>query len=98
MTERFMTPDLEEMSAMCAAMLTQQETEQLLAKVLPEGPSATAIRNVTTRLGDELAARADELEQAIEDSAPLSTGGDVVVASWDGVMVPLRQGLQEGRR
>jgi hypothetical protein len=92
MTERFMTPDLEEMSAMCAAMLTQQETEQLLAKVLPEGPSATAIRNVTTRLGDELAARADELEQAIEDSAPLSTGGDVVVASWDGVMVPLRQG------
>jgi hypothetical protein len=91
MTGRLMTPDLEEMSAMCAAMLTQQETEQLLAKILPEGPSATAIRNVTTRLGEELEARSDDLEQAIEHLAPLSTDGDVLVASWDGVMVPMRK-------
>jgi hypothetical protein len=79
MSDRFMTPDLEEMSAMSAAMLTQQEAEQLLAKILPEGPSATAIRNVTTKLGKELLERADEVEKAIEESAPLSTEGDVMV-------------------
>lgn len=76
---------------MSAAMLTQQEAEQLLAKILPEGPSATAIRNVTTKLGKELSERADEVEKAIEESAPLSTEGDVLVASWDGVMVPMRK-------
>ena len=91
MNDRFMTPDLEEMSAMSAAMLTQQEAEQLLAKILPEGPSATAIRNVTTKLGKELSERADEVEKAIEESAPLSTDGDILVASWDGAMVPMRK-------
>jgi hypothetical protein len=45
MRGRYMTPDVEEMAAFASAMLTARETEQLLAKTLPEGPSATAIQN-----------------------------------------------------
>ena len=91
MRDRFMTADLEEMAALGMAMLTAREVEQLLGKTLPEGPSATAIQNVVHRLGGELDSQRAAIEDAIEEQAPLTTKGDVLVVSWDGVMTPMRE-------
>lgn len=91
MRGRYMTPDVEEMAAFGAAMLTANEVEQLLAKVLPEGPSATAVQSVVRRIGEEIEARRDEMEDAISSDRPLSSKGDLLVVSWDGVMAPMRE-------
>ena len=91
MQGRHMTPDIEEMAAFGAAMLTANEVEQLLAKVLPQGPSATSIQNAVCRIGVEIEARRDEIEDVIGNECPLSDKGDLLVISWDGVMAPMRQ-------
>jgi hypothetical protein len=66
MRGRYMTPDVEEMAAFGSAMLTAKETEQLLAKTLPEGPSATAIQNAVRRLGVEIEEQRTAIEDAVE--------------------------------
>lgn len=91
MSGSYMTPDVEEMAAFASAMLTARESEQLLAKTLPEGPSATAIQNAVRRVGAEIEARREAIEDAVSAEAPLSSEGDVLVVSWDGVMTPMRE-------
>jgi hypothetical protein len=91
MSGRYMTADIEEMVAFGAAMLTAVEVEQLLGKVLPEAPSATTVQKVVCRIGSELDDRRREVEDALWADAPLTPGGDVLVASWDGVMSPMRE-------
>ena len=60
MTNRFMTPDVEEMSMYATAMVTPREAEQLLAKTLPEAPSATAIQNAMRRIGTAIREQLDD--------------------------------------
>lgn len=91
MRGRFMTADVEEMAAVGMAMLTAPEVEQILAKALPEGPSATAIQNAAHQRGDEIAAQRVAIETAIDEQAPLSANGDMLVVSYDGVMAPMRE-------
>lgn len=91
MVGRYMTPGVEEMAAIGAAMLTANEAELLLSKALPHGPSATAIQHAVEKLGTEIEVKRDEVETAIEKTQPLSANGDVLVASWDGVMIPMRE-------
>jgi hypothetical protein len=91
MRGRYMTADVEEMVAFASAMLTARETEQLLAKTLPEGPSATAIQNAVRRLGIEIEEQREAIEDAVAIETPLSDKGDVLVVSWDGVMAPMRE-------
>ncbi len=91
MRGRYMTPDVEEMAAFSAAMLTANEVEQLLAKVLPQGPSATAVQSAVCRLGTEIDAQREKIEDAIASESPLSGKGDMLVVSWDGVMAPMRE-------
>jgi len=91
MRDRFMTPDVEEMVAFGAAMLTANEVAQLLAKTLPAGPSTTAIQNVVLRLGTEIEDQRVAIELGMESESPLSCEGDTLVVSWDGVMTPLRE-------
>lgn len=91
MLGRYMTPDVEEMAAFSSAMLTANETEQLLAKTLPEGPSATAIQNAVCRLGVEIEERRTAIEDAVETESPLTDKGDMLVVSYDGVMAPMRE-------
>lgn len=91
MRGRFMTPDIEEMAAVGAAMLTATEVELLLGKALPEGPSATAIRNAVQKRGEEIAVHREAIEKALTEQAPLSSKGDILVASFDGVMTPMRE-------
>lgn len=91
MRGRFMTADVEEMAVLGMAMLTAPEVEQVLAKALPEGPSATAIQNAAHQRGEEIAARREAIEAAVADQAPLSANGDILVVSYDGVMAPMRE-------
>jgi hypothetical protein len=92
MRGRFMTPDVEEMATLAMAMLTAPEVEQILAKALPEGPSATAIQNAAHKRGVEIAMHREAIEAAIQEQAPLSPNGDMLVVSFDGVMAPMREG------
>lgn len=92
MRGRFMTPDVEEMATLAMAMLTAPEVEQILAKALPEGPSATAIQNAAHKRGEEIAVHREAIEAAIQEQAPLSPDGDMLVVSFDGVMTPMREG------
>lgn len=92
MRNRFMTPDVEEMAAVGAAMLTATEVELILGKALPEGPSATAVQNAVRKRGEEIAVRREAIEKAIDEQAPLSSKGDLLVVSFDGVMTPMREG------
>ena len=91
MRGRYMTPDVEQMAALGAAMLTANEVEQLLGRVLPVAPSATAIQHAVRQLGIELDGKRDEIEEAVAAKCPFPEDGDVLVASWDGVMVPMRE-------
>jgi hypothetical protein len=92
MRDRFMTSDVEEMAALGMAMLTAPEVAQILGKALPEGPSATAIQNAVHQRGAEVATHRAASEDAISAQAPLTRDGDVLVASYDGVMTPMREG------
>ena len=91
MVGHYMTPDVEEMTAYSAAMLVPREVERLLGKILPAGPSAKAVQRVIRDVGTFAEKREIEIESAIARSAPLSDSGDVLVVSWDGVTVPLRE-------
>ena len=91
MVDRYMTPDVEEMAAFGAAMLTPAEVESLLGKALPVGPSAKAISRVIKDVGEFLEEHADEVEDQIHEDAPMSEDGDILAVSWDGVMVATRE-------
>lgn len=91
MVDRFMTPDVEEMAAFSAAMLTPSEVECLLAKALRVGPSAKAISRVIDDVGGFLEEHAEAVEEKIAESAPLSEDGDILAVSWDGAMVATRK-------
>jgi len=91
MENRYMTPDIEEACALGSALLVPREVEALMEKVLPYAPSATAIQRVMKQVGGFAEKNADQVEEAIRTKAPLKTTGQVLVASWDGVTVPLRE-------
>ncbi|MBK8974908.1 MAG: hypothetical protein IPM29_03200 [Planctomycetes bacterium] len=59
MTDRFMTPEIEEMVAFACSALTPCEVEQLMTKALPVAPSSTAIKRVIRDVGDFFEKRAD---------------------------------------
>lgn len=91
MAGRYMTPDVEEMTAYGAAMLVPREVERLLGRILPAGPSAKAVQRVISDVGVFAEKKETEIESAIATTAPMSNAGDVLVSSWDGVTVPLRE-------
>ena len=91
MVERYMTPDVEEISAFAAALLVPDEVHTLLGKVLPQAPSTTAIDGVVEEVGSWAEAHEGEITRALEAQAPLASGKDVLAVSWDGTNVPLRE-------
>ena len=91
MRDRYMTPDVEEMALFASAMLVPREVERLLAKTLPCAPSATAIDRLIETVGEFAEAHSEALDEAMDEQAPLSTGGDILAVSWDGVNTPLRE-------
>lgn len=91
MQSAFMTPDVAQMAMFAVALITPREVEQLLAKTLPEAPSSTAVLNHLVKIGDAIEGRRQAIDDRVCESAPLSKDGDVLVASWDGVMIPMRE-------
>ena len=99
MVDRPMTPDVEELCAFSAAHLVSRKVETLLGKLLPHRPSATAIQHVIQHVGAFAEQHESEIEGAMRKQAPMSTKGEVLVQSWDGVTVPLREkGTKTGRK
>lgn len=91
MAQRCMTPDIEEVCVLLGSRIVPEEVEEALSRVYPESPSRSAIRRVLSRAGAFLEAHDDDLEAALSSDAPVNTRGDVLVAGWDGVTVPLRE-------
>ncbi len=91
MVGRFMTADVEELSAFAAALGTPAEAADLLAKALRDGPSPKAISRAVKDVGSFLEDNAEDVERQIVAAAPLSEDGDVLAVSWDGVMVATRE-------
>jgi len=98
MVGKFMTPDVEEMAAYATALLTPSEVEQLLGKVLPEGPSRHAVQRTADDVADHLEEHFDDVHGEVATHAPLEESGDTLVLGWDGVTVRTREpGKMKGR-
>jgi hypothetical protein len=91
MVDRYLTCELERASVFLGAQLPPGEVEEALAEVLLQGPSRTAIQHVLAKVGQCAETHATEVEVALEERAPLDVDGDILVASWDGTTVPLRE-------
>jgi len=76
MSDRFMVPELERMTAFLGARLVPAEVEDSLSEVLLEPPSRTAIQHVLTRVGQCAENGAEQLELALATAAPLASEGD----------------------
>jgi hypothetical protein len=99
MQGRYMTPDVEELAAYSCAYMVPGEVENLMKLALPEGPSATAIQRVVKDIGDFITKKEDAIEQRISAKPVTEKEADVLVVSWDGVTVPLREdGVKAGRK
>ena len=91
MVQRFMVPELERVTVFLGAGMVPAEVENSLREVLPEAPSRTAIQQLLTRVGQYAEDHGEQLELAVQETAPLDAEGDTLVVSWDGVTVPLRE-------
>jgi hypothetical protein len=98
MKDEFATEDVREAVAFSMAHLTADETRQLFEKCAWFHPSATAVKNITDKIGDFVETHSDTIMQAVQDARHLPQETQVLVASMDGVNVLLReQGAQKGR-
>jgi hypothetical protein len=99
MSGRYMTPDMEEATALASADLSPTATRYLLGKVLPQAPSDKAIRRVIADVGCAADEVRGQVEDRLADEAPLPEAeDDVLVVSVDGVNVPMREaGVKTGR-
>ena len=86
-----MVPELERVTVFLGAGMVPAEVENSLREVLPEAPSRTAIQQLLTRVGQYAEDHGEQLELAVQETAPLDAEGDTLVVSWDGVTVPLRE-------
>ena len=98
MEDRFLMPDVEELVTYGSAHMVPSEVSRYLSKILPEAPSSTAIQRSLKDVGNFLAEQEEAIEERISQEAPLSSEGDALVVSMDGVTVPVREaGRKRGR-
>lgn len=94
----FATTEVREAVLFSVAHITPLETEQLLHKCAWFHPSATAIRNIVTSVGDFIQTRGEDLDSVIRAEETIPEGTRVVAASLDGVNVLLNEpGVKRGR-
>ena len=98
MAGEFATQEVREVALFATALVTPEETEQLLAKCAWFHPSATAIKNIVQEVGEFVEVHAEELDAAIRAEELAPAGTRVLAASLDGVNVLLREpGVKRGR-
>ena len=91
MIDRFMVPEIERVVAYLGSEVSPSTAEQILGELFPEGVSRTAIQHVHEEVGQCIEQHSAAVEEAIRQEAPLRTDGDILVVSWDGVTVPIRE-------
>lgn len=77
MVARYMTPDVEEMSAYATAMIVPREVGALLGMVLPQGPSATAAQRVLQDVGSFVESKHEVIEDETKEHATSGDSGPV---------------------
>lgn len=98
MEDQFATVEVRDAALYAIALGTPQEAETLLAKCALFKPSATAIRNMATQMGQWLEEHEDEVLAEIRDEEPIPEGTHAICASLDGVNVLLSEpGKKKGR-
>lgn len=98
MEGEFATVEVREAVLFSCALVTPQETVQLLQKSALFHPSATAIQHILEETGVWLECEGEDLNQAIrhDDTMPAET--QVLVTSLDGVQVRLNEeGVKQGQ-
>jgi len=98
MNSHFATLDVREAVCFAVAHMTAQESAQLFGKCSFFKPSATAIKHVVEKVHAEIVPRQTVLEANIQEQITVPKASRVLVASMDGVNVPLREpGVPRGR-
>lgn len=98
MAGEFATTEVREAVLFSVAHITPLETEHLLHKCAWFHPSATAIQNIVTPVGDFIQTRGEDLDSIIRAEETIPEGTRVVAASLDGVNVLLNEpGVKRGR-
>ncbi len=94
----FATVEVREAVLFACALVTPEETAQLLAKSALFQPSATAIQHLLAETGVWLECEGEELNVAIRQEDAIPEEIQTVVASMDGVHVRLdEEGVEQGR-
>ena len=98
MDGHFATLDVREAICLAMAHMTAQESAQLFEKCSFFKPSDTAIKNIVKKVHDEIVPQQAVLEAKVQERIVVPKASRVLVASLDGVNVPLREvGVQRGR-
>jgi hypothetical protein len=98
MEGEFATVEVRESVLFSGALMTPDETVQLLKKSALFHPSATAIQHILEETGVWLEYEGEALNEAIRPTESLPDETQVVVASLDGVQVRLaEEGIKQGR-
>jgi len=98
MEGEFATVEVRESVLFSCALVTPEETEQLLAKSALFHPSATAIQHLLAETGVWLDCEGEDLNAAIRQADAIPPETQTLVASMDGVHVRLdEEGVKQGR-
>jgi len=98
MEGEFATIDVRESVLFSCALVTPDETVQLLEKSALFHPSATAIQHILEKTGVWLECEGEELNEAIRQQESIPDQTQVLVTSLDGVQVRLaEEGAKQGR-
>lgn len=98
MEGQYMTPQVREAVLFSCALITPEETVQMLEKCAPFHPDATTIKREVRRTGEQIAAHRASLDVAIKAEEPVPADAQAVVVSADGTTVLMNEkGVHFGR-
>jgi hypothetical protein len=98
MDGHFATVQVREAICLSMAHMTAEETEQLFKKCTLFQPSATAIKHIVEKVGEEISHHEEQIVQQISTKQSVPDGTRVLVASMDGANVLLREPGSRRRR
>ena len=98
MERHYMTPQVREAVLFSCAMITPNETVQLLSKCALFEPDATSIKREVVQTGEQIKAHRDALDQAVRSEESPPEGTKALVVSADGATVLMNErGVHFGR-
>lgn len=98
MDGHFATDQVREAVCLSMAYMTAEETEQLFKKCTLFRPSATAIKHIIEKVGEEISNHKEQIDEEVSTKQSVPEGTRVLVASMDGANVLLREPGTRQRR